>query len=417
MTETMNAPEIGEDSSMQGTRSASERGWPAVLAVFLCGTFAFVDLYCTQPLLPLLERMFHATEAQVGVTISASTVGVAISAALLAIFAEQVNRKRMIVGAMGMLAFCTLMAATASGLPSLAVWRVLQGLVTPGVFILTIAYITEEWPALRVPRVMSVYVAGTVFGGFLGRLSGGLIGARFGWRPVFVTLGLFGFAGMALTQWLLVPAHAPRTSLKRSLGEYFGPVRRNIRNPALLATFGVGFSMLFTLVAVFSYVTFYLTAAPFLLSTEQVSWLFAVYLFGLVATLAMGAVLVRIGLRPGMLIAVSLCVAGAVLTMVPTIWFVAAGLALTGAGVFIAQTCANSFLRDAAPEGHRVAAAGMYICSYYIGGTAGGVLPGMLWRHGGWTMCVGLTCAVLVMGGVFTFFGWRTRVPEPIPVG
>ena len=272
---------------------------------------------------------------------------------------------------------------------------------------------------MQVPRVMSVYVAGTVFGGFVGRLSGGLIGARFGWRPVFVVLGLVGFTGMALTQWLLVPARAGAGSARarRSLAEAFGPVRRNLQNPLLLATFGVGFCMLFTLVAVFSYVTFYLTAPPFSLSTEQVSWLFAVYLFGLVATLAMGTVLARIGLRPGMLIAVSLCVAGILLTLVPTVWMVAIGLALTGAGVFIAQVCANSFLRDAAPEGHRVAAAGMYICSYYIGGTVGGVLPGVLWRYGGWTACALLTCGVLVMGGLMTFFGWRTRVAAPIPVG
>ena len=288
-------------------------GGGRVFAVFLCGTFAFVDLYCTQPLLPLLEQVFHASKSAVGVTISASTVGVATSAALLAIFAERVNRKRTIVMAMGLLAFCTLMAATSTGLPALALWRVLQGLVTPGVFILTIAYITEEWPAMRVPRVMSVYVAGTVFGGFIGRLSGGLIGAHYGWRPVFVVLGLVGFSGMALTQWLLVPARAFRGRVgraRRSLREALGPVRRNLRNRLLLATFGVGFTMLFTLVAVFSYVTFYLTATPFSLSTEQVSWLFAVYLFGLVATLAMGTVLARIGLRPGMLFAISLCIAG-----------------------------------------------------------------------------------------------------------
>lgn len=61
------------------------RGASEMFAVFLCGTFAFVDLYCTQPLLPLLERVFHATEAQVSLTISASTLGVAVSAFLLAV--------------------------------------------------------------------------------------------------------------------------------------------------------------------------------------------------------------------------------------------------------------------------------------------------------------------------------------------
>src|SRR5271168_3170156 len=76
------------------------RPYSQVLAPFLCGMFAFIDLYCTQPLLPLLATVFHASEANVSLTISASTLGVALSAALLAIFAERVDRKRMIVGSM-----------------------------------------------------------------------------------------------------------------------------------------------------------------------------------------------------------------------------------------------------------------------------------------------------------------------------
>ena len=32
----------------------------AVAAVCLCGVFAFLDLYVTQPLLPLFTRVFHA---------------------------------------------------------------------------------------------------------------------------------------------------------------------------------------------------------------------------------------------------------------------------------------------------------------------------------------------------------------------
>jgi predicted MFS family arabinose efflux permease len=71
-------------------------GKPSSTAVFLCGMFAFINLYCTQPLLPLLSRVFQASEAQVSWTISASTLGVAFSAGMLAIFAERVDRKKTI---------------------------------------------------------------------------------------------------------------------------------------------------------------------------------------------------------------------------------------------------------------------------------------------------------------------------------
>jgi predicted MFS family arabinose efflux permease len=376
--------------------------------------FAFIDLYCTQPLLPLLSRVFHASEAKVSWTISSSTLGVAFSAGMLAIFAERVDRKKTIVGSMTVLAICTLLTATATSLPVLAMWRLLQGVVTPGVFIITIAYVTEEWPALLVPRVMSFYVAGTVFGGFMGRMLGGLIAEEYGWRSVFVVLGIAGIAGAVLAQWLLRPARMRPAQARAS--SRLAPVLANLRNPRLFATFGIGFCMLFTLVATFSYITFHLSAAPFDLSTKQLSYLFAVYLCGLGTTLVAGTMLARVGLRHGMIAAIAACIAGVTLTMVPSLVMVAAGLAIAASGVFVAQTCANSFLRDAAPAGSRVSAAGMYICSYYIGGTVGGILPGLFWKYGGWPGCVALVIGILLVAGSAAIFGWRPRSAEPDPI-
>jgi YNFM family putative membrane transporter len=395
---------------------AGLRPYSRVAAVFLCGAFAFLDLYCTQPLLPLLSHVFRASEASVSLTVSAATLGVAIAAALLAIFGERVNRKRMIIGSMVALAVVTALASTAPSLQVLAVWRLFQGLLTPGVFIITIAYVTEEWAAHLVPRVMSVYVAGTVFGGFVGRVSGGLLAERYGWRLMFLVLGIAGIAGAWMTQRTLWPS-APRTASSGSASR-FAPMLENLRNPRLVATFGIGFCMLFTLVSLFSYITFYLADAPFHLSTAELSWLFAVYLFGLLATLAVGTVLARIGLLHGMIGAVALCLAGVMLTLAPSLVTVGIGLSLASSGVFISQTCANSFLRDAAPEGSRVSAAGMYICSYYVGGTVGGILPGLLWNHAGWPGCVAMICGFLVTAGAMAFFGWRRKLttPDPIPL-
>ena len=397
----------------------SERGlkpYSQVLAAFLCGAIAFLDLYCTQPLLPLFSRIFSASEARVSLTISASTLGVAFSAILLAVFAERVNRKKMIIASMTALALCTILTATASSLTELAAWRLLQGLVTPGIFIITIAYITEEWPPHLVPRVMSFYVAGTVFGGFVGRISGGQLAERFGWHSVFLVLGAAGFLGAAITWRLLRPAK-PRPPEPRQQAR-LAPILGNLQNPRLLATFGIGFCMLFTLVSVFSYITFYLAAPPFRLTASELSWLFAVYLFGLGATLLAGTVLVRIGLRRAMISSVIFCLSGVALTLIPSIVSVGFGLAIASSGVFISQTCANSFLRDASSPSSRVSAAGMYICSYYVGGTVGGILPGLLWRSYGWPGCAALTGILLVVAGFLAFFGWRPKPPvsDPIPV-
>ena len=403
----------GSDASELSTAApAAYWGPPSrVLAVFLCGAFAFLDLYCTQPLLPLLAQIFHASETRAGLTISASTLGVAISAILLALFGERLNRKRTIVAAMWALAIVCALTATAPSLEILALWRLAQGLLTPGIFIITIAYVTEEWLPLQVPRVMSIYVAGTVFGGFIGRICGGTLATYYGWQVMFFALGFAGALGALAAQRILRPA-APKPKTA-------SPLSNSLRNPRLLVTFAIGFCMLFTLVSVFSYITFYLAAAPFNLSTTALAALFSVYLVGLVVTLVAGTKLARFGLRRGMLLAIGLCLSGVLVTLVPALVAAAIGLSLTSSGVFIAQTCANSFLRDAAPAGSRVSAAGLYICSYYIGGTVGGILPGLLWKVAGWPGCVAMVAFFLVTAASLAFFGWRSKPAQadPIPLG
>ena len=248
----------------------------------------------------------------------------------------------------------------------------------------------------------------------MGRLLGGLIAEQYGWRSVFLLLGLLGLGGAALTQRLLKPARMrPHKTTPRSR---LTPIWANLRSRRLFATFGIGFCMLFTLVATFSYITFYLAAPPFDLSTKQLSYLFAVYLCGLGTTLVAGTVLARVGVRHGMIAAIAACIAGAALTLVPSLAVAATGLAIEASGVFVAQTCANSFLRDAAPAGSRVSAAGMYICSYYIGGTVGGILPGLFWKYAHWPGCVALVIVILLIAGSAAIFGWRPESPAPDPI-
>ena len=90
----------------------SERTSPSTLAaaaVTLCGVCAFLELYCTQPLLPMLTQLFHASKTGVGMTVSAATLGVALSAPFFGAFAERLPRKRVIVGSLVGIAVPTLL--------------------------------------------------------------------------------------------------------------------------------------------------------------------------------------------------------------------------------------------------------------------------------------------------------------------
>jgi MFS family permease len=180
------------------------------------------------------------------------------------------------------------------------------------------------------------------------------------------------------------------------------------RNRRLVATFAVGFNVLFSLVGVFTWITFHLSAPPFSLSTTALSSLFFVYLIGLVVTPAAGFLITRVGLRAGIAGAICCSILGVLLTLAPSLPVVILGLAMLSSGVFIAQTATQSHLRVAAPAGARVTAAGLYLTCYYLGGTAAGVLPGAFWALGKWPACVAFIVSMQLAALAIALVGWRT---------
>lgn len=396
-----------DSTSQTGPRSS---GTLAAAAVTLCGVCAFLQLYCTQPLLPLFTQIFHATKTAVGLTVSAATLGVALSAPVFGALTERLPRKTVIVASLLGISIPTLLAATATSLAQLIFWRFLQGIMVPGVVAVIVTYIGEEWPPERVALIMSFYVSGTALGGFLGRVGTGILTDLVNWRIAFLALGLASLAGAGMVAaWLphgqksISPRHEPsaRTSFSRQVQALF-------RSRRLVATFAVGFNVLFSLVGVFTWITFHLSAAPFRLSTTALSSLFFVYLVGLVVTPAAGLLITRIGLRAGIAGSIALSMAGVLLTLSHSLSMVILGLALVCSGVFIAQTAAQSHLRVAAPPGARVTAAGLYMTCYYFGGTAAGVVPGAFWAIGKWPACAAFIIAMQALALAIALIGWQT---------
>lgn len=381
----------------------------AAAAVTLCGVCAFLELYCTQPLLPMLTHLFHASKTGAAMTVSAATLGVALSAPIFGALTEKLARKRVIVISLLGVSIPTLLAATSATLAQLIFWRFLQGIMVPGVIAVVVTYIGEEWPPDRVPLIMSFYVSGTALGGFLGRISAGALADRYNWRVSFVVLGAASMAGAAaVAAWLPHGRKRPFSPQPAVRPPTFPEqVRAMFGNRRLVATFAVGFNVLFSLVGVFTWITFHLSAPPFSLSTTALSSLFFVYLIGLVVTPLAGYLITRVGLRAGIAGAICCSMAGVLLTLAPSLPVVILGLAMLSSGVFIAQTASQSHLRVAASPGARVTAAGFYITCYYLGGTAAGVLPGAFWAIGKWTACVLFIVGMQALALLVALIGWR----------
>jgi predicted MFS family arabinose efflux permease len=364
------------------------------VATMLAGMCTFLNVYCTQPLLPLLRETFHASELAVSFTVSATIFATALTAPIIGMIAERRGRKKIIVPSLFLLAIPTALAATSTSLHALIFWRFAQGLFVPGVIAVMLAYVNEEWAGPGVGRAMSSYVAGTVVGGFLGRFLSGVIASHWHWRTTFLVLAALDLIGAFLVRaWLpLAKNFVPAEHLQ----QVFDHARQHLRNPRLLANFGMGAAALFALVACFTYANFYLAAPPFHLNSAQLGSIFFVYLLGAVITPQSGRFLDHFGFRHTTILYCTMMIAGLLLTLVKSLSIVIVGLAIFSSGVFVAQAAAT--VQTGAIAGRaRSSAAGLYVTFYYLGGSLGATLTAWFWHWKAWPGCVALLVGVSLL--------------------
>jgi predicted MFS family arabinose efflux permease len=378
------------------------------VAVAVAGATAFLDMYATQPLLPALRVDFRASEAAVAATISSLTFAVAIAAPFIGPLVDAIGRKRVIVTAIFALAIVTLFASRASTLGELVAWRFVQGLIMPGIFATTVAYIAEEFPPGVLGRASGVYVGGNVLGGFLGRYVGSLVAAHATWHEAFLVLGAMNVAG-GLVVLALLP-RAQHFERKTSARAALAAIGRFLRDPTMLATFAVGSSILFAQVAALTFATFYLAGAPFKLDTIAIGDVFFVYLVGAVATPISGRLVDRFGNRFTSVLALCASATGMLITLAPSLPIVIAGIGLMTTGVFVAQASSQGYVGRIA-GGNRSSAAALYLTFYYAGGGLGAVIPAHAWATGGWPATVATIVVVQFGAALVARLLWKGSVP------
>jgi MFS transporter, YNFM family, putative membrane transport protein len=378
------------------------------LAVGLIGYCAFINLYAPQSILPLLSHEFGASAAEVSTIITVSTLAVALTAPFTGAIADVLGRKRVIVAAMFVIVVPTMMVGMATSLSALIFWRAVQGLVLPPIFAVTVAYIGDEWPPREATTAAGIYSSGASLGGFSGRLVTGFLADLIGWRAGFNALAVIAFAGAIAVAFLL--PHERRFVRSDGLLASGRQMLAHFRNGQLVATYAVGFGVLFNFICTFTYVSFHLAAAPYNLSSSALGAIFVVYLVGAALSPWIGWAVTRFGRRRFMVWVIALWVAGIALTLAPSLPLIILGLAISAGCGLLCQAISTGYVTITAKAG-RSSAVGLYVTSFYIGGSFGAALGGVAWTLAGWPACVGLVVAMLLIMAGIVYFAWARRVP------
>jgi MFS transporter, YNFM family, putative membrane transport protein len=372
-------------------------------AVATAGFAAFVNLYSPQALLPELSREFHVSAGEISSLMTASTAAVAISAPFTGALADVAGRKRLISGAMFAIAVPTLIMTFMGSVPEMTFWRFVQGLLLPPIFTVTVAYIGDEWPPGEVARVAGLYVSGASIGGFSGRFIPGILADMIGWRSAIQVVAL-----LTLVAAVIVTLTLPRErKFVRSDGLLSSLIQmlRHLRDRRLLATYAIGFGVLFNFIATFTYVSFHLAAPPYLFSPTLLGMLFLTYLVSSPLMPWTGRAIAMFGRRPLVLGAIAVWIAGALLLLAAPVTIILVGLTLCAVCGMLCQTISTGYVTMTAKEG-RSSAVGLYASIFYIGGSAGAFLTGLAWNAAGWNGCITLIVAMQIVMAVIVAAAW-----------
>jgi MFS transporter, YNFM family, putative membrane transport protein len=376
------------------------------LAVAVAGFSTFLHLYAPQALLPELAREFDVGAAQISAMITAGTLAIALTAPFTGAAADVLGRKRLITAAMFAVTVPMVMATISTDVETIIAWRFIQGLLLPPIFTVVLAYVGDEWPAAEVAGVAGLYVSGSSLGGFCGRMIPGALTDLVGWRSAFLALAAIGLAGA-----VVVAVKLPRERrFVRSEG-FLASSRqmlRHLRNAQLVATYAVGFGVLFNFIAIFTYVSFHLAAPPYNFSPTLLGALFFTYLIGTLLAPLTGRAVMRFGRRDFMIGVTIVWAGGLALLLAPQVAVIVLGLSLCAGCGMLCQATSTGYVTASAHEG-RSSAIGLYVSSFYIGGSVGGYLAGIVWNHAGWPAVVALSAAVLAMMGMIVAFVWSAR--------
>jgi len=341
------------------------------------------NIYCTQPILPLIAAGFQVDVTAVDLVAGAALLGFATGLALLLPLGDRYDRRKLVLGQIA-LAFVFALAATFAP----GIWPLIFASFGVGIVSCVPQQLVPFAAVMSAPsergRSVGTVVSGIMVGILVGRTISGMVGAAYGWRAVY---GLE--AAFMIPVWigaaLLLPRGVPTTNLSygRLLASLWPlardnrPIRESMMVQALLwACFNAFWVNLAALLA----------SGPLHLNSAWAGGFGIIGAAGALAASISGRVSDRIGARG---------VVAASIGFVALSYVLLAGaetsLALLVIGVVVLDLGVQSglvsnqtraFAVDPKAQG-RINS--LYMTATFLGGAVGTVISGWLMTRFGWT--------------------------------
>lgn len=170
----------------------------AIVLLSLAALASAAGLRVTDPLLALIASEYRVSPGAAAAVITGFSIAYGLLQVVHGPIGDRIGKYRVVTAATALSAFGTFACAAAPSLGWLVAARFVSGATVGALIPISMAWIGDTVPYERRQPVLARFLIGNMSGIALGTTAGGVLGEAFGWRTVFVALGLLYLAIAAL---------------------------------------------------------------------------------------------------------------------------------------------------------------------------------------------------------------------------
>jgi DHA1 family inner membrane transport protein len=382
---------------------------PAIPPVLkIVGLVVFASTLFTRavdPVIPQIALDLQVDAKTAALLSTAYTFPYALVQPLLGSIGDSFGKTRLMNVSLLIVAFAALVSSVVTDFTVLVAMRVVAGVVAGGVFPAAMALIGDLVPVNQRQVAIGRLLAIGLTGNLLGASISGVIGDVFGWRGIFIVLGLFGLivAVAAFFAFRNISIPKPGPFRFAAIPEGFRSV---FADPRAKVCFTAVFIEALFIHGLFPYVAILLVASGETRASIAGLVIAAFGLGGVVYSVSVPVLVANIRERSLMIIGGSLAAASLAVIALNFPWYVQAGLfSLFGFGFYLLHGSIQVHVTELSQTARGVAAS-LHSCFFYLGQATGPVVYGFGFAHVGedpsllfgavMVLMVGLACAALL---------------------
>jgi predicted MFS family arabinose efflux permease len=261
--------------------------------LFWTGLVVMVSLYITIPLISVFSNSFHVSVDESAWTSSTFSLFFAIGCIFYGPLSERFGRKRVMVIGLGTLAVVSFAIGLINNFYFLLLMRALQGAAAATFSPVALAYITEMFPASKKITTTGFVSTGFLMAGIIGQVYSSWINRLLDWHYVFFLLGVI----YMLTFFLLL------FLLPKDVNHGFKPISQissMLKNKSLLFAYMITITVLLSFVGMYSSLGIYLSSSKFGLSDQEILYIRAVGIIGMIMSPFAGKLVHKVGILNGL---------------------------------------------------------------------------------------------------------------------